>query len=45
MVLSEMRQDILTGEWVIFAGNRMKRPYDFIKKSVPKTSDKKECQF
>ena len=43
--MSEMRQDILTGEWVIFAGNRMKRPYDFIKKSVPKTSDKKECQF
>lgn len=45
MVLSELRQDILTGEWVIFAGNRMKRPYDFIKKSVPKTSDKSECQF
>lgn len=45
MILSELRQDILTGEWVIFAGNRTKRPYDFIKKSVPKTSDKKECQF
>lgn len=40
-----MRQDILTGEWVIFAGNRMKRPYDFIKKSVPKTSDSSDCQF
>ena len=36
--LSELRQDILTGEWVIFAGNRKKRPYDFIKKSVPKTT-------
>lgn len=43
--LSELRQDILTGEWVIFAGNRMKRPYDFIKKSVPKTFDSRDCQF
>ncbi len=43
--MSELRQDILTGEWVIFAGNRMKRPYDFIKKSVPKTTDSHDCQF
>ena len=43
--MSQLRQDILTGEWVIFAGNRMRRPYDFIKKSVPKTADKRECQF
>lgn len=44
-MLSELRQDILTGEWVIFAGNRKKRPYDFVKKSVPKTVDSKDCQF
>lgn len=43
--MSELRQDILTGEWVIFAGNRMKRPYDFVKKSVPKTTDSTDCQF
>ena len=43
--MSELRQDILTGEWVIFAGNRKKRPYDFIKKSVPKSSDCTDCQF
>ena len=43
--LSELRQDILTGEWVIFAGNRKKRPYDFIKKSVPKTTGTVDCQF
>ncbi len=43
--MSELRQDILTGEWVIFAGNRMKRPYDFIKKSIPKTDDASGCQF
>lgn len=43
--MSELRQDILTGEWVIFAGNRKKRPFDFIKKSVPKTSDASDCQF
>ena len=45
ILLSEVRQDIFTGEWIIFAGNRMKRPYDFIKKSVPKTFDSSECQF
>ena len=45
ILLSELRQDIFTGEWIIFAGNRMKRPYDFIKKSVPKTFDSSECQF
>ena len=43
--MSELRQDILTGEWVIFAGNRKSRPYDFIKHSIPKTSDKTDCQF
>ncbi|GFI62163.1 galactose-1-phosphate uridylyltransferase [Clostridiales bacterium] len=43
--MSELRQDILTGEWVIFAGNRMKRPYDFVKKSIPKTIDSSNCQF
>ncbi len=43
--MSELRQDILTGQWVIFAGNRMKRPYDFVKKSIPKTTDSADCQF
>lgn len=43
--MSELRQDILTGEWVIFAGNRMSRPCDFIKKSVAKCTDNSDCQF
>ncbi|MEA4972308.1 MAG: galactose-1-phosphate uridylyltransferase [Candidatus Metalachnospira sp.] len=43
--MSELRQDILTGEWVIFAGNRKSRPYDFIKKNVPRSTDNSDCQF
>lgn len=43
--MSELRQDILTGEWVIFAGNRKSRPCDFIKKSVPRSNDYSDCQF
>lgn len=43
--MSELRQDILTGEWVIFAGNRKSRPCDFIKKSVAKSTDSSDCQF
>lgn len=44
LIMSILRQDILTGEWVIFATNRKKRPYHFIKKSIGKI-DKKNCQF
>ncbi len=43
--LSELRQDLLTGEWVIFAANRKDRPYDFVKKSIPKQSPDCKCQF
>ncbi len=34
--MSEIRQHILTKEWVIFADNRMKRPYDFELNTTPK---------
>lgn len=42
--MSELRRDILTGEWVIYATNRRDRPYDFEKKSVPHTNQS-ECLF
>ncbi len=32
---SQIRQNILTGEWVIFSPSRRKRPMDFIQDSVP----------
>ena len=42
--MSELRQDIITGEWVIFASNRRGKPYDFVRKSVPRQKDK-ACPF
>lgn len=42
--MSEFRQDSLTGEWVAFASERSKRPYDFAKpKLTPK--DGTDCPF
>lgn len=43
--MSELRQDILSGEWVIFAANRSERPYDFVKKSEPKKDTRSKCPF
>ncbi|MEA4815409.1 MAG: hypothetical protein VB120_00905 [Lachnospiraceae bacterium] len=43
--MSELRQDILTGEWVVFAENRKKRPHDFIRKTTPKASSADSCSF
>ena len=35
---SELRQDIITGDWVVIATGRAKRPEDFVKKS-PESED------
>lgn len=49
--MSELRQDIFTGEWIIFAENRNERPSDFSSKpseNSKKHDDKaydKECAF
>lgn len=43
--MSELRQDILTKEWIFFATDRDKRPYDFSKKSVEKDDTKSTCPF
>ena len=36
--MSEMRKNKLTGEWIIYAENRKKRPYEFEKKMTKKQS-------
>ena len=43
--MSELRQDILTGEWVVFAENRNERPHDFVRKTSPKPSSALDCSF
>lgn len=43
---SELRQDIVSGDWIVIAPGRAKRPHDFVKKgSVRKRSDLKTCPF
>ncbi|OHA00588.1 MAG: hypothetical protein A3C11_02940 [Candidatus Sungbacteria bacterium RIFCSPHIGHO2_02_FULL_49_12] len=43
---SELRQDIVSGDWVVVATGRAKRPNDFVAKKKPKISlPKKVCPF
>lgn len=43
---SELRQDIVSGEWIVVATGRAKRPNDFVAKKKPKTSlSNKTCPF
>jgi len=43
---SELRQDPVSGDWIIFSPNRGKRPHDFIIKTPKrKRSPKKRCPF
>jgi len=41
----QLRQNIITGEWVVFAPERAKRPSDYISISSEKKQDKKNCPF
>ena len=44
--MSQLRRDILTGEWVIFASNRRRKPYHFAMKTTPKKEiGNKDCPF
>jgi UDPglucose--hexose-1-phosphate uridylyltransferase len=43
--MSEFRQDLVTGEWVITAPERAKRPHDTAKKPARKPSLKSLCPF
>lgn len=42
--MSEIRQDIITGEWVFFAAERKNRPHDFMKK-VNEIKNDVHCPF
>ncbi|MCI8342035.1 MAG: galactose-1-phosphate uridylyltransferase [Firmicutes bacterium] len=44
--MSQIRKDIITGDWVIFASNRRKKPYHFNKKSITTNASSSEnCPF
>lgn len=42
---SELRQDIVSGEWVVIATGRARRPNEFISQAKPLKSSKKDCPF
>lgn len=42
---SELRQDLVTGDWVVIATGRAKRPQDYLRKTVTETSSASECPF
>lgn len=44
-IMSQLRQNKLTGEWIIYAENRQKRPYDFVRHIAPKDIDASACPF
>lgn len=43
--MPQLRQNIITGEWVVIAPERAKRPQDFIIPKSVKVSDKNKCPF
>jgi UDPglucose--hexose-1-phosphate uridylyltransferase len=45
--ISQLRQDLVTGDWVVIATGRAKRPEDFANASeeLEKKEDKKDCFF
>ena len=43
--MPQLRQNIITGEWVVIAPERAKRPLDFIIPKSKKVSDKEKCPF
>ena len=43
--MPQLRQNIITGEWVVFAPERAKRPSDYISVTTEKTQSKKKCPF
>ncbi|MEK7192357.1 MAG: DUF4921 family protein [Patescibacteria group bacterium] len=45
MLNSELRQDLVSGDWIIIAPGRLKRPNAFIKKTKTVKEPKKGCPF
>lgn len=43
--MPQLRQNIITGEWVIFAPERAKRPSDYISTTKQKKQKKEDCLF
>lgn len=43
--MSQIRKDILTGDRIVFATNRMNKPYYFSRKTISKSKDDKDCPF
>lgn len=43
--MPQLRQNIITGEWVIFAPERAKRPTDYISINKEKKQKKEDCPF
>ncbi|MFA7243827.1 MAG: galactose-1-phosphate uridylyltransferase [Patescibacteria group bacterium] len=43
--MPQLRQNIITGEWVVIAPERAKRPQDFVIPPSVKVSDKSKCPF
>lgn len=44
--ISELRQDIVSGDWVVIATGRAKRPHEFLKQSrIPFRQPQKTCPF
>ena len=43
--MPQLRQNIITGEWVVIAPERAKRPSDFVLSSVARQQKKEECPF
>ncbi len=43
--MSELRQDLVSGDWIILAGDRAKRPHDWKKKSKRVKTPKNACPF
>ncbi|MCX6809819.1 MAG: galactose-1-phosphate uridylyltransferase [Candidatus Berkelbacteria bacterium] len=43
--MPQLRQNIITGEWVVFAPERAKRPTDYISISTERKQKKSDCPF
>lgn len=43
--MAKLRQNIITGEWVVIAPERAKRPEDFVMASAPKRQVDGQCPF
>lgn len=43
--MSKLRQNIVTGEWVVISPERSKRPEDYVSASSPKRGIPKDCPF